>query len=328
MHHVSYLYLHEPPGFFTHKTGRLLHGIVRQDRCQHDGTAGARETTLLGVREGAMARHPKCLAPVDGQKSMACSKGEPLILNLRCPSISSEKNVETAGVSINHNGNKWFAMIFHDFSITFTPNKTPAENFCLDVGRSTTRGHDAQAAAAALHVFLIKLHILEEKDIFWGRRKTWKILIPFHSTFVGHVCFLPKSSSCFQKSNDWHVEAEPSSPTKITVSCLSKYRDSFPLSKFWFCQNFSFVFEKQKKTSQNATTLQTSSPSLLMENGLVQDRNRLVKWSNSIKNGKKGTLQRKKLTWKLENPWILLPFWKWVNMTQHVWSSESFFFSS
>ena len=70
-----YLYLHEPPGSFTHKTGRLLHGIVRQDRCQHYGAAGARETTLLGVREGAMARHPKCLAPVDGQKSMACSKG-------------------------------------------------------------------------------------------------------------------------------------------------------------------------------------------------------------------------------------------------------------
>lgn len=30
-----------------------------------------------------------------------------------------------------------------------------------------------------------------------------------------------------------------------------------------------------------------------MENGLVQDRNRLVKWSNSIKDGKKGTLQKK-----------------------------------
>lgn len=54
--------------FLHRKTGRLLHGIVRQDRCQHDGAAGVRETTLLGVREGAMARHPKCLAPVDGQK--------------------------------------------------------------------------------------------------------------------------------------------------------------------------------------------------------------------------------------------------------------------
>ena len=90
-------------------------------------------------------------------------KAEPLTLNFRWPSIFSEKNCGNSSSFLkNHNGNchdlPWFC---HDFSISFTPSQKLLR---LDVGRSTTRGHHTQAAAATLHVFLIKLHVLGRKQ--------------------------------------------------------------------------------------------------------------------------------------------------------------------
>ena len=134
---------------------------------------------------------------------------------------------------------KWFANDSSWFLITFTSNKTPAENFCLDVGRSTTRGHDTQAAAAALHVFPIKLHVLEENEIFWGRRKDLEISIRI---FVGHVCF----------NQIQHIE--------------------------WFYYHWRKFTCGTLKINPNHQ-FPSSKPSLLMENGLVQDRNRLVSWA-------------------------------------------------
>ena len=133
------------------------------------------------------------------------------------------------------------------------------ENFCLDVGRSTTRGHDTQAAAAALHVFLIKLHVLEgNRDLFFGvRRKTWR-LGRFLSLSILHFAFFV-GHGLFFYPNPAHVEPEHQTQQKNYHVFRSTVIRSH-CQTFGFVKTFHLFSKKTKKTSQNGTTLQTSSP--------------------------------------------------------------------
>lgn len=119
------------------------------------------------------------------------------------------------------------------------------ENFCLDVGRSTTRGHDTQAAAAALHVFLIKLHVLEgNRDLFFGvRRKTWRLgrflslSILHFAFFVGHGLFFT------QIQHMWNLNIKPNK--KIIMSFEVPW--FVPIVKLLVLSKLFIYFRKNKK---------------------------------------------------------------------------------
>ena len=235
--------------------------------------------------------------------------------------------VETTGSFLkNHNANKWFAMFFHDFSMTSTPSQKLLPGCWPQYHPRSWRPSSCCGTACVSDK---TPRPWRKKEIFFsgGRLGDLEDSYPFPFCifwyfFVGRfVSFFTQIQlgSSFQKSNDWHVEPEHRAQQKL--SCLSKYRDSFPLSNFWFCQTLVFplfTFEKKKKKRRKTPQLCKRHPqSLLIENGLVQDRNRLVKWSNSMKDGKKGTLQKKKThgTWKIHQFCFLFGNeWTWHNM--------------
>ena len=171
-------------------------------------------------------------------------------------------------------------MIFHDFSIPFTLNQKLLPG-CWPQYHPRSSHPSSCCGTACVSDKTPRPWKETEICFFWVQ--TWRLGrfldICFHFAFC--ICllgllgfFYPNPARVFQKLNDWHVEAEPSRPTQIIMSFKVPW--FVPIVKLLY--SLSFISEKQKKTSQNATT-QTSSPWLLIENGLVQDRNRLVCWA-------------------------------------------------
>ena len=128
--------------------------------------------------------------------------------------------------------------------------------------------------------------------------ETWRILrhlFPQHFPFfVGHgLFFYPNPARVFKNRmiDMWNLNIEINKNYHVFQSTVIRSHCQI-LGFVKLLHSLSFISGKKKNIAKRRICKHQTS--LLMENGLVQDRNRLVKWSNSIKDGNKGTLQKKK----------------------------------
>lgn len=177
-------------------------------------------------------------------------KGEPLTLNWRWPSFFSEKN---CGNNWNFLKSQWKQVICHDFSIPFTPSQKLLPGCWPQYHPRSS--HPSSCCGTACVSDKTPRPWRKKRSFFGVRRKTWRLgrFLSLSTAFLhfllGMFVFYPNPARVFKNRmiDMWNLNHR----AQQKLSCFSKYRDSFPLSNFWFCQNFSFIFDKNKKNIAN-----------------------------------------------------------------------------
>lgn len=154
----------------------------------------------------------------------------------------------------------------------------------------------------------------KQRSFFGVRRKTWR-LGRFLSLSILHFAFFV-GHGLFFYPNPAHVEPEHQTQQKNYHVFRSTVIRSH-CQTFGFVKTFHLFSKKQKKHRKTAQLCKRHPQSLLIENGLVQDRNRLVCWATQSKTATRAPSKRKNShgNWKIRGFCFLFGNeWRWHNM--------------